>query len=327
MYEPCSRFTRSRETARPTPPNARCSCTRSSAPRIPSDGHRRPRLTQSAYSPTERHGAPFRVPFVCHLAAGHSHLGLFAHASRWARAEDSLQSRVFAGRQRARERHGARTPSFAVMRYRPKRIIWNTPICRYFPTGEADAGTRTPDPIITSYERYAHESAWLSQIDHWNQLCAPRVCHFVRHRCKLSRRVSQSVMSSRVGRSFGPLSNPITRRILSPVASRRSTPGWSDADRSPRARPSNGSYPSVRRTAVTKAARGWASSNRCDPPKPESPGFSRRSVFPVAGAVATAIACVRRHSREPCRLTGVVKILRGSRVLGSLRSHRHLIRL
>jgi hypothetical protein len=37
-----------------------------------------------------------------------------------------------------------------VMRCRPERRIQIAPVCRAFPTGEADAGTRTPDPIITS---------------------------------------------------------------------------------------------------------------------------------------------------------------------------------
>jgi len=65
------------------------------------------------------------------------------------------------------------------MRCRLKCRIQKTPVCRAFPTGEADAGTRTPDPIITSYAMRAREGAWLSEICSRDPLCVPRVCHLV----------------------------------------------------------------------------------------------------------------------------------------------------
>jgi hypothetical protein len=89
---------------------------------------------------------------------------------------------VFAGRPPALERHGDRTPSFAVMRCRLKRRTHKTTICRHFPTGQADAGTRTPDPIITRYCRRPRQSAWLSRIGSPDRLRVPRVCQSARRR-------------------------------------------------------------------------------------------------------------------------------------------------
>jgi hypothetical protein len=45
------------------------------------------------------------------------------------------------------------------------------------PDGQADAGTRTPDPIIARYAMRARDGSWLSQIRSRNHLCVPRVCH------------------------------------------------------------------------------------------------------------------------------------------------------
>jgi hypothetical protein len=73
--------------------------------------------------------------------------------------EKSLQNYWFESWSPSQESHGDRTPSFAVMRYRLKCRTQKMPFCRYFPTNQADAGTRTPDPIITSNEisvRSAH---------------------------------------------------------------------------------------------------------------------------------------------------------------------------
>jgi hypothetical protein len=99
------------------------------------------------------------------------------------------------GRATARDRDKAtknRTASFAVMRCRPKHRIQNTPVCRAFPTGQADAGTRTPDPIITRNSRCSPQGAWLREIlartsapcamrekacspgNAWSRLSAPR---------------------------------------------------------------------------------------------------------------------------------------------------------
>jgi hypothetical protein len=59
----------------------------------------------------------------------------------------------------------------------PETSAWLL-IATFRPANEADAGTRTPDPIITSYRRCAREGAWLSQIALRNPFCVPRVCHF-----------------------------------------------------------------------------------------------------------------------------------------------------
>jgi hypothetical protein len=51
------------------------------------------------------------------------------------------------------------------------------PVCRHFPTNEADAGTRTPDPITTRNARCVLQRSWLSQICSRNWLRVPRVCN------------------------------------------------------------------------------------------------------------------------------------------------------
>lgn len=96
----------------------------------------------------ERLGAPIRVPFVCHLAAGHAYLGRFARPSRSAQVAESLQSQVFKVRPPAQASHGDRTPSFAVMWCRLKCRTQKTAIYRDFATGRADAGTRTRTPSL-----------------------------------------------------------------------------------------------------------------------------------------------------------------------------------
>jgi hypothetical protein len=65
------------------------------------------------------------------------------------------------------------------------------------PTGEADAGTRTPDPIITRYSRCPRQGAWLSQILFGNPLRVQRVCNRVR---QTSNGVGQAVSGLRCAR-------------------------------------------------------------------------------------------------------------------------------
>jgi hypothetical protein len=118
------------------------------------------------------------VPHVCHLARVNAFpVGRVSRAPL-PHLRKCLQSGQVDPDPQPREGHGDRTPSFAVMWCRLKRCSGKTPLCRDFTTGQADAGTRTPDPIITRYSRYPREGAWLSHIRSRSLLRVPRVCQF-----------------------------------------------------------------------------------------------------------------------------------------------------
>jgi hypothetical protein len=110
---------------------------------------------------------------------------------------------VFKVRPPAQASHGDRTPSFAVMWCRLKCRTQKTAIYRDFPTGQADAGTQTPDPIITRYARCDREGAWLSEICSRNRLCVPRLCRFASTLPSAARRETQGVRTI-------PAANPST---------------------------------------------------------------------------------------------------------------------
>ncbi len=88
------------------------------------------------------------MPFVCNLAAGHAHSGSSPAGAAGPKAEKSLQTRVLEGRPPARERHGDRTPSLAVMRCRLKRRTPNTAVYRVFPTGKPTRGLEPRTPSL-----------------------------------------------------------------------------------------------------------------------------------------------------------------------------------